>query len=71
MNFHDDNDILLHISHSSLLKIYILTETKVISRYSKDGKTSFTYVPLRIISFLGCANILYTPRNLAWWQQAL
>ena len=68
MNFHYNNDILLYVSHSILLKIYILTETKVIS--SKDCKTSFTYVSLRIISFLHCANILYTPRNLAWWHKA-
>lgn len=60
-----------YVSQSILLKIYILTETKAISRYSKDYKTSFTYVPLRIISFLGCANILYTPRNLTRWHKAI
>ena len=40
-----------YISLTQVCLKYIFSQTKVISRYSKDGKTSFTYVPLRIISF--------------------
>lgn len=50
---------------------YIFGERQKRSRYSKDYKISFKCVLLRIISFVFCANILHTPRNLTWWQKAV